>query len=237
MDINELFERTAVVKGEEGIITLLAMLLLQRPAYESAQMVGGFASKLMSRPQYKGRIPLATDLDFIFQVAPEALVKELEPRPLIDKMERRYEHMGVREMVTHSEHLVYDLPEEKFGLVDTFVGTLGGLELPSGLDPTSFDFDLGTRTHRLSIAHPGFLAAACLYAASDKRLSRLRFLLESSDGENTFGMKYHDLREGCKQTLDANKLGATELDVATRRIAHRYRNIPIYRDFMQQMLS
>lgn len=40
MDINELFKKTAVVKGEEDIITLLAMLLLQRPAYERAQLVG-----------------------------------------------------------------------------------------------------------------------------------------------------------------------------------------------------
>ena len=237
MNVNELFEKTAIVKGEESIITLLAMLLLQRPVYEHAQLVGGFASKLMSHPQYKGRIIPVTDLDFIFKQVPGALIKELKARPLIDKLDRRYCHAGVKESVTYSEHLVYDLPEEKFELVDTFFGTLGGLELPEGLGPTSFEFDLGTRTHQLSIAHPGFLAAACLYASSDKRLSRLRFLLESSAQENAFGMTYGSLVEGCKHTLDTNRLRAEELDVTVRKVAHRYGHIPLYRDFMVRALS
>lgn len=237
-----MFERTAVVKGEENIVTLLAMLLLQRPAYERAQLVGGFASKLMCNPEYKGKIPKATDLDFIFRNAPEKLVKELKSRQLIDRAERRYSIMGIRdggveETVNHSEHLVYDLPEEKFDLVDTFIGTLGGLVLPDDLAPTTFDFDLGTRAHRLSITHPGFLAAACLYATSDKRLSRLRYLLESAERGNAFGKTYDVLKEGCKKTLDANKLGAQELDVAARKVAHRYCHIPLYRDFMQKMLA
>ena len=56
MNVNELFEKTAIVKGEESIITLLAMLLLQRPVYEHAQLVGGFASKLMSLRSIKGAL-------------------------------------------------------------------------------------------------------------------------------------------------------------------------------------
>ena len=242
MDINELFQKTAIVKGEEGIVTILAMLLLQRPAYEQAQLVGGFASKLMCSPRYKGKIPVATDLDFIFKHGPEELLKELKSRHLIDKVERRYGLMGVRddgikEKVEHSEHLVYDLPEERFDLVDTFIGTLGGLELPGDLQPTSFHFDLGRRAHKMSIAHPGFLAAACLYATNDKRLGRLRYLIESSEMGNPFGIRYDTLRDGCKETLDLNKLGRTELDVAARRVAHRYEHVPLYRDFMQRMFS
>ena len=242
MDINELFQKTAIVKGEEDIVTILAMLLLQRPAYEKAQLVGGFASKLMCDPRYKGRIPTATDLDFIFKKAPEELVKELKARQLIDKVGRRYSLMsvregGVQEEIKHSEHLVYDLPEKKFDLVDTFIGTLGGLVLPEPLQPTSFQFDLGTRAHEVSIAHPGFLAAACLYATNDKRLGRLRYLIESSEMGNPFGIRYDTLRDGCKETLDLNKLGRAELDTAARKAAHKYGHIPIYRDFMQRMLS
>ena len=87
------------------------------------------------------------------------------------------------------------------------------------------------------LADPGYLLATYFIHSNDKRLNRIRWLLEGSKRKNCFGITYDTLVETCKKVIIENGVKPEQLEEAVRKIKHTYRiNCPTYIDFISRVV-
>lgn len=237
MRFKELTKQTAVSPSDEHLFKMISSLYSERPEFSAALLVGSLGSKLLTDPKYKSRLQHpSTDVDFLFDKVPASLKSDLIKRFLLEHMVREYTMQGLVERVKESNHPVYGFGDPRYEHVDVFDGDVGGVRLPPDISHVHLKLEMDRAEISLQVANPGLLSAACLAAATDKRLNRLQFLLQTIAGDNPHGLTYEKTVEDCRNVLDVSKISKEDLDGAIRQTNQSYaRRSSLYHDFIGKL--
>lgn len=241
----EILAGTAFTQNESRVLDEV-ILTFQRAAQCEAKvrlvLVGGAATRFHIGPEFKGRVvshdvsPLqkhllnATDVDVVVPQIPDALVRKLIERQLVDSHTIRETSSGIRVDLRESPFKVCSFPKESHfdGLdtVDVFHGTIG----PVQIKPNDLDFaktvliriddeevkrvERSTNIVPVTLADQGLLIATMIntHAATQIRIKRAALMLVSCSNEEAtaIGKRYAQVTKRSPLPTEQTSKGTLE---------------------------